>query len=74
MEDLIPQFEKDFKAWLENQYTVSDEQDQIKKLNDIEKSADGFVDRYILETDLIAGDLSLSAQHVLDEFIKSKIG
>ncbi|MDR6764353.1 hypothetical protein J2Y38_004586 [Flavobacterium sp. 2755] len=73
MDHIKQQFEKDFRGWLENKYRVSDEQDQIKKLNDIEKAADGFVDRYILESELIAGDLSLSVQHILDEFIKSKI-
>lgn len=73
MDHIIQQFEKDFRAWLENKYIVSDEQDQVKKINDIEKSADRFVDSYILETDLIAGDLSLSVQHVLDNFIKSKV-
>lgn len=72
MDHIKQQFEKDFRGWLENKYRVSDEQDQIKKLNDIEKAADGFVDRYILESELIAGDLSLSV-HILDEFIKSKI-
>lgn len=73
MEDVIQQFEADFKAWLENAYRNSDEQDEIKKLNHIEKNADQYVDRYLLETDLIAGDLALSVQHVLDEFIQSKV-
>ena len=73
MEDIIQQFEKDFKTWLENKYIISGEPDQVKKLNDIEKAADEYVDRYLLETDLIAGDLSISVQHVLDDFIKAKM-
>lgn len=72
MEDIIQQFEKDFKAWLENKYLLSGEPDQIKKLNDIEKVAEQYVDRYLLETNLIAGDLAVSVQHVLDDFIQSK--
>jgi len=73
MENIIQQFEKDFKAWLENKYLVSGEPDQVKKLNDIEKAADGYVDHYLLETNLIAGDLALSVQHVLDAFIRAKM-
>ena len=72
MDDIIQLFEKDFKAWLENKYLLSGEPDQIKKLNDIEKDAEQYVDRYLLETNLIAGDLALSVQHVLDDFMRSK--
>jgi hypothetical protein len=73
MEDIIQQFEKDFKAWLENKYILSGEPDQVKKLNDIEKASEEYVDRYLLQTNLIAGDLALSVQHVLDEFIRTKM-
>ncbi len=73
MNDLIQQFEIDLRAFLENTYSVSDQEDEIKKLDTIEKTAADFVDRYLLETDLIAGDVALSVQHVLDDFIKSKI-
>lgn len=73
MEDIIQQFEKDFKAWLENKYILSGEPDQVKKLNDIEKASEEYVDRYLLETSLIAGDLALCVQHVLDEFIRTNM-
>ena len=72
MDDTIQQFKKDFKCWLENKYILSGEPDQVKKLNEIEKAAEQYVDRYLLETDLIAGDLALPVQHVLDDFIKAK--
>jgi len=73
MDNLIQKFEIDLRAFLENTYSVSDQEDEIKKLDTIEKTAADFVDRYLLETDLIAGDVALSVQHVLDDFIKSKI-
>lgn len=73
MEDIIQQFEQDFKAWLESKYRVSDQQDQIAKLNDIEIAAEKYVDNYLLETNLIAGDLALSVQHILDEFMRMKL-
>ena len=73
MEDVIREFEKDFKAWLESKYIVSDKQDQVEKLNDIEKAAEKYVDNYLLETNLIAGDLALAVQHILDEFIRMKL-
>jgi len=73
MDDMTQQFEKDFKAWLENKYLLSGEPDQVKKLNDIEKASEEYVDQYLLQTDLIAGDLALSVKHVLDDFIKAKM-
>lgn len=73
MEDIIQQFEQDFKAWLESKYRVSDQQDQVEKLNAIEKAAEKYVDNYLLETNLIAGDLALSVQHILDEFMRMKL-
>jgi len=73
MDNLIQKFEIDLRVFLENTYSVSDQEDEIKKLDTIEKTAADFVDRYLLETDLIAGDVALSVQHVLDDFIKSKI-
>lgn len=73
MEDVIKQFEIGLKAHLESTYTIFDEQDEIKKLNDIEKTVNNFVDSYLLETSLIAGDIEVSVQHVVDEFIKSKV-
>jgi len=73
MEDVIKQFEIGLKAHLESTYTVLDEQDEIKKLDDIEKTVNDFVDSYLLETSLIAGDVAVSVQHVVDEFIKSKV-
>lgn len=73
MEEIIKQFEIGLKAHLESTYTIFKEEDEFKKLNDIEKTVNDFVDRYLLETNLIAGDVALSVQHVLDEFIQSKI-
>jgi hypothetical protein len=73
MEEVIKQFEIGLKAHLESTYTIFKEEDEFKKLNDIEKTVNDFVDRYLLETNLIAGDVALSVQHVLDEFIQSKI-
>lgn len=73
MENLLLQFEKDLKLHLENAYNSSIEEDEIIKLDKVEKNANDYVDNYLLETNLIAGDVSLSVQHVLDQFIKSKI-
>jgi hypothetical protein len=73
MEDILKQFEKDLRAHLESTFIASDEQNEIKKLDEIEKKANEYVDCYILETGLIAGDVALSVQHVMDDFIKSKI-
>lgn len=73
MEDVIKQFEIGLKAHLESTYTIFDEQDEIKKLVDIEKTVNDFVDSYLLETNLIAGDVALSVQHVVDDFVKSKL-
>nr|WP_294931159.1 hypothetical protein [uncultured Flavobacterium sp.] len=73
MEDILKQFEIGLKAHLESIYTILDEPDEIKKLNEIEKTVNGFVDAYILETNLIAGDVAASVQHVVDEFIRSKV-
>jgi predicted AAA+ superfamily ATPase len=73
MEDVIQQFEKDLKAYLDNTFNTYNEQDEIKKLDDIEKTVNDYVDNYLLETNLIAGDVALSVQHIVDEFIRSKI-
>lgn len=73
MNEAIQQFERDLKAHLERTFNTSNEQDEIRKLDNVEKTANDFVDNYLLETNLIAGDVMLSVQHVLDEFIKSKI-
>ena len=73
MEDKIKQFEIDLRAYLQSTFNVSEEQDEIKKIDEIEKSVNDYVDNYLLETDLIAGDVALSVQHILDEFVKSKI-
>lgn len=73
MEDKIKQFEINLRAYLQSTFNVSEEQDEIKKIDEIEKSVNDYVDNYLLETDLIAGDVALSVQHILDEFVKSKI-
>jgi hypothetical protein len=74
MEDIIKQFEIGLKAHLESTYSILDEENnEIKKLDDIEKTVNDFVDTYLLETNLIAGDVSRSVQHVVDAFIQSKI-
>lgn len=73
MEDKIKQFEIDLRAYLQSTFNVYEEQDEIKKIDEIEKSVNDYVDNYLLETDLIAGDVALSVQHILDEFVKSKI-
>lgn len=74
MEEVIKQFEIGLRAHLESTYTIFDEQeDEIKKLDDIEKTVNDFVDRYLLETNLIAGDVAVSTQRVVDEFIQSKV-
>jgi hypothetical protein len=74
MEDIIKQFEIGLKAHLESTYSILDEENnEIKKLDDIEKTVDDFVDTYLLETNLIAGDVARSVQHVVDAFIQSKI-
>jgi hypothetical protein len=74
MEDIIKQFEIGLKVHLESTYSILDEENnEIKKLDDIEKTVDDFVDTYLLETNLIAGDVARSVQHVVDAFIQSKI-
>lgn len=74
MEEVIKQFEIGLRAHLESTYTIFDEQeDEIKKLDDIEKTVNDFVDRYLLETNLIAGDVAVTTQRVVDEFIQSKV-
>ena len=74
MEDVIKQFEIGLRAHLESTYSIFDEQpDDIKKIDDIEKTVNDFVDTYLLETNLIAGDVALSVQRVVDEFVESKI-
>lgn len=74
MEEVIKQFEIGLRAHLESTYTIFDEQeDEIKKLDDIEKTVNDFVDRYLLETNLIAGDVAVTTQSVVDEFIQSKV-
>ena len=74
MEDVIKQFEIGLKAHLESTYSIFDEQqDDIKKIDNIEKTVNDFVDTYLLETNLIAGDVALSVQRVVDEFVESKI-
>jgi predicted AAA+ superfamily ATPase len=74
MEDIIKQFEIGLKAHLESTYTIFDtQQDEIQKLDEIEKTVNDFVDTYLLETNLIAGDVSASIQRIVDEFVQSKI-
>lgn len=73
MEDKIKQFESDLRAYLQTTFTVSEEQDEIEKIDEIEKTVNDYVDNYLLETDLIAGDVALSVQHILDEFVQSKM-
>lgn len=73
MNDIIKQFEIGLKAHLESTYKVLDEQDEIQKIDDLEKTVDDFVDSYLLETNLIAGDVALSVQHVVDDFVQSKL-
>ena len=74
MEEVIKQFEIGLRAHLESTYTIFDEQeDEIKKLDDIEKTVNDFVDSYLLETNLIAGDVAVTTQRVVDEFIQSKV-
>lgn len=73
MEDVIKHFEIGLKAHLESTDTLLDEQDEIKKIHDIEKTVNSFVDSYLLETNLIAGDVSVAVQRVVDDFVQSKI-
>ena len=73
MEDVIKQFETDLKGYLNKTFNTSDEQDEIKKIDDLEKTVNEYVDNYLLETNLIAGDVAPSVQHIVDEFIRSKI-
>ncbi|TDP00246.1 MULTISPECIES: hypothetical protein [unclassified Flavobacterium] len=73
MEDIIKQFEIGLRAHLESTYAIFNDQDELKKIDDIEKTVNDFVDSYLLETNLIAGDVAVSAQRVVDDFIQSKI-
>ena len=75
MEDeIIKQFEIGLRAHLESTYSIlAEQQDEIKKIDDIEKTVNDFVDTYLLETNLIAGDVAHSVQHIVDEFVQSKM-
>ncbi|KRD12359.1 hypothetical protein ASE21_00095 [Flavobacterium sp. Root901] len=74
MEELIKQFESELAAYLEFRYNASAEQDTVKRFNETEKEAFGFIDRWILNSqELTAGDVELSAKHVIDEFLNSKM-
>ncbi|MFD1605310.1 hypothetical protein ACFSJW_01815 [Flavobacterium artemisiae] len=73
MEDLIQQFEKDLRQHLENVYNASLEPDDIKRLDQAEKTVFDFVDDYLLESALIARDVERPTQEVLDQFARSKI-
>ena len=73
MEDIIKQFEIDLKRYLNKTFNTSDEQDEIKKIDDLEKTVNEYVDNYLLEINLIAGDVAPSVKHIVDEFIRSKI-
>jgi hypothetical protein len=73
MEDIIKQFEIGLKAHLESTYPIFNEQDEITKIDRIEKTVNDFVDTYLLETNLISGDVAVSIQRVVDNFVQSKI-
>lgn len=73
MEDLIKQFEKDLRQHLENVYNASAEPDDIKRLDQAEKTVFDFVDDYLLQSALIARDVERPTQEVLDQFARSKI-
>ena len=73
MEDLIKQFEKDLRQHLENVYNASVEPDDIKRLDQAEKTVFDFVDDYLLQSALIARDVERPTQKVLDQFARSKI-
>lgn len=73
MEDEIKQFEQDLRAHLQSTFNASQEQNELERLDNMEKTAEGYVDNYLLGTNLIAGDVALAVEHVLNEFIASKI-
>lgn len=73
MEDLIEQFRRDLKAHLESTFLASDQEDPIERLVETEKTVFDYVDNYLLESTLIAGDVERSTQQVLDQFAKSKM-
>jgi replication fork clamp-binding protein CrfC len=73
MEHIIKQFEIGLRAHLESAYAIINDQDELKKIDDIEKTVNDFVDSYLLETNLIAGDVAASTQRVVDNFIHRKI-
>lgn len=73
MEDIIKQFEIGLRAHLESTYVIINDQDELKKIDDIEKTVNDFVDSYLLETNLIAADVAASTQRVVDNFIHRKI-
>lgn len=73
MEDIIKQFEIGLRAHLESTYVIINDQDELKKIDDIEKTVNDFVDSYLLETNLIAADVAASTQRVVDHFIHQKI-
>ena len=73
MEEIIAQFEIDFKTHLENSFAASSEQDPIQKLNETEQTVFEYIDNYLLGTPLIAKDVERSAQKILDEFALTKI-
>jgi len=46
----------------------------LKRFNETEKAAFSFIDGYLLNSpDLIAGDVEHTVQHILNEFMESKV-
>nr|WP_294781263.1 hypothetical protein [uncultured Flavobacterium sp.] len=73
MNDLLEKFESELRAYLEFSYNSSEKQDTVERFNETEKAAFEFVDKYLLNSpDLIARDVEVSTQRIIDEFIRSK--
>jgi len=73
MNDLLENFESELKAYLEFKYNLSGKQDTVERINETEKTAFEFVDHYLLNSpNLIAKDVEVATQRILDEFIRSK--
>lgn len=69
----LSQFEKDFKAHLENIFNSSKEEDNIKKLAETENTVTNYIDQYIENYDLKRIDIVNIANFTLEEFGRKKI-
>ncbi|MFD1604424.1 hypothetical protein ACFSJW_13525 [Flavobacterium artemisiae] len=70
----LQDFKSELRAFIEFTYNASDKQNTAARINETEKAAFDFTDKYVLNSpDLIAGDLERPTQDILNEFITEKM-